>query len=56
MLTLNQPPLTQTVQSLQSSLTSLKPDNSETTQLITYALVGTVIAGLLVYEYIKKNP
>ena len=55
-LTLKPTPLTQTIQTLQSSLTSLKPDNSETAQLITYVLVGTVVAGLLVYEYIKHQP
>jgi len=40
---------------LTTSLQTLKPNNSETTQIITYALVGTVIAGLLVYQYIKQN-
>ena len=48
-------PLTQTVQQLTSSLSSLKPDNSPTAQLITYVLVGAVVAGLLVYHYIKEQ-
>ena len=47
--------LTDTVQELTTSLTALKPDNSETTQLITYVLVGTVVAGLIVYQYIKSQ-
>ena len=47
--------LVNTVKELSSSLTALKPDNSETTQLITYVLVGTVVAGLLVYHYIKSQ-
>lgn len=45
----------QTIQDLSTSLTALKPDNSETTQLITYVLIGTVIAGLFVYHYIKSS-
>lgn len=47
--------LTSTVQDLSSSLSALAPQNSETTQMITYVLVGTVIAGLLVYHYIKSQ-
>ena len=47
--------LTSTVQQLSTSLTAIKPNNSETTQIITYVLVGTVVAGLLVYHYIKNQ-
>jgi len=56
---LNQPlvsNLTNTVQQLSSSLKAIQPlGNSETTRLITYALVGTVVAGLVVYHYIKNQ-
>ena len=52
---LTTPSLTNTIQQLSTSLSALKPDNSETTQIITYALVGTVVAGLLVYHYIKSQ-
>ena len=43
------------VQELNNCLTLIKPNDSETTQLITYVLVGTVVAGLLVYQYIKSQ-
>ncbi|CAI2178371.1 2458_t:CDS:2 [Funneliformis geosporum] len=36
-----------TIQNLSTSLQALQPDNSETTKIITYALVGTVVAGAL---------
>jgi hypothetical protein len=47
--------LTSTVKELNNSLTIIRPDNSETTKLITYVLVGTVVAGLFVYHYIKQQ-
>jgi hypothetical protein len=47
--------LTSTVQELSTSLTALKPNNSETTQLITYALVATAVVGIFVYHYIKNH-
>ena len=47
--------LTSAVQELSSSLSALAPQNSETAQIITYVLVGTVVAGLLVYHYIKQQ-
>jgi hypothetical protein len=57
--------LTSTVKELSSSLKTIAPQNSEkegvyselsqTTQIITYVLVGTVIAGLVVYHYIKNH-
>ena len=47
--------LTSLVQDLNSSLTTLQPDNSETTQLITYALIATAVVGIAVYHYIKDQ-
>ncbi|CAG8637986.1 1339_t:CDS:2, partial [Paraglomus brasilianum] len=35
--------LTSTVQDLSTSLTAIKPNNSETTQIITYTLIATAI-------------
>ncbi|CAG8655670.1 8187_t:CDS:2 [Ambispora gerdemannii] len=35
--------LTSTVQQLSTSLTAIKPNNSETTQLITYTLIATAV-------------
>lgn len=49
------PNLISTVKELSSSLKTIAPQNSETTQIITYVLVGTVIAGLVVYHYIKSH-
>lgn len=49
------PNLVNTVQQLSTSLQAIQPDNSETTQLITYALVATVVAGLVVYHYIRQQ-
>lgn len=40
---------------LSQSLIALKPDNSETTKIITYALVATAIVGIFVYQYIKNS-
>lgn len=53
-------PLTQTIQALNSSLKrigfiSCQPNNSETIQAITFALVATAIVGIAVYHYIKKQ-
>ena len=47
--------LPQSVQELNTSLQALKPNNSETTQLITYALIATAMVGIFVYHYIKKQ-
>ena len=47
--------LTSTVQNLSTNLSAIQPSDNQTTQLITYALVGTVIAGLVVYHYIKQQ-
>ncbi len=40
---------------LSTSLQALKPNNSETTQLITYALIATAVVGIFVYQYIKHQ-
>lgn len=40
---------------LSSSLQALKPNNSETTQIITYALLATAVVGIFVYHYIKEQ-
>ena len=40
---------------LTSSLQALSPQPSETTQLITYALIATALVGIFVYHYIKEQ-
>ena len=47
--------LTSTVQDLSTSLTAIKPNNSETTQIITYTLIATAVVGIFVYHYIKTQ-
>ena len=47
--------LVSTVQQLSTSLSTIKPNNSETTQLITYTLIATAVVGILVYHYIKNQ-
>jgi hypothetical protein len=47
--------LTQTIQSLDSNLKRLQPNNSELTQTITYTLIATAMVGIMVYHYIKKQ-
>ena len=47
--------LTSLVTNLSTQLTSLKPDNSEVTQIITYALLATAVVGLMVYQYIREQ-
>jgi len=52
------PSLTNTLQTLSTSLSALQPvslANSETTQLITYALMATAVVGIFVYHYIKNQ-
>ncbi len=51
------PPLLNTIQNLSSSLKAVQPlslGNSETTQLITYALIATAVVGIFVYHYLKN--
>ena len=40
---------------LATSLQTLAPNNSETTQIITYALIATAVVGIFVYHYIKSH-
>lgn len=40
---------------LSTSLTAIKPNNSETTQIITYTLIATAVVGIFVYHYIKQQ-
>ena len=40
---------------LVSSLAVIKPNNSETVQIITYTLLATAIVGIFVYHYIKNQ-
>jgi hypothetical protein len=47
--------LTQTIQSLDSSLKRFQPNNSELTQTITYTLIATALVGIMVYHYIKSH-
>lgn len=47
--------LTNTAKELSASLQSIQPADNQTAQLITYALVGTVVAGIFVYHYIKSQ-
>ena len=47
--------LTKTVEDLSTNLQAIKPNNSETTQIITYALVATAVVGIFVYHYIKQQ-
>ena len=47
--------LSNTVKDLNNSLALIKPDNSETTQLITYALIATAVVGIFVYHYIRNQ-
>jgi len=50
--------LTSTIKDLSTSLKTLQPvslGNSETTQLITYALIATAVVGIFVYHYIKES-
>ena len=52
---LNPTQLLSTAQELKSSLQSIQPDNSPLTKTITFALVATVLAGIVVYHYIKSQ-
>jgi hypothetical protein len=47
--------LTQTVQTLNSNLKAIQPNNSEAVQLITYTLLATAIVGIMVYHYLKSQ-
>jgi len=47
--------LSNTVKDLNNSLALIKPHNSETTQLITYALIATAVVGIFIYHYIRHQ-
>ena len=51
----NQSNLAQSAQELSQSLQALQPQNSETAQLITYALIAAAMVGIFVYHYIKTQ-
>ena len=40
---------------LANSLKEIAPQNFETTQIITYALIATALVGIFVYHYIKQQ-
>ena len=40
---------------LSNSLKAIAPPSSETTQIITYALIATAVVGIFVYHYIKEQ-
>jgi len=52
---LNPAQLLTTAQELKQSLQSIQPDNSKTSQTITFALVATALVGIMVYHYIKAQ-
>jgi flagellar hook assembly protein FlgD len=52
---MNQLTLINQVKELKNTLATIKPNNSETTQLITYTLVGAALVGIMVYHYIKSQ-
>ena len=47
--------LLKSAQGLQQSLSQIAPDQSQTTKLVTYALVATALVGMFVYHYIKTQ-
>ena len=52
---LNPTQLLTTAQELKQSLQSIQPDNSKTSQTITFALVAVAMMGVFVYHYIKSH-
>ena len=54
LITQNPNKLPDLVQNLNSSLVALQPNRSETTQIITYALLATAVVGIMVYQYVKE--
>jgi len=47
--------LTSTIENLSTNLQAIQPTDNQNVRLITYALIGTVIAGLVVYHYIRQQ-
>jgi hypothetical protein len=43
------------IQELNNALATVKPNNSETVQLVTYTLIGVALTGIMVYSYIKSQ-
>jgi len=54
-VSLNPAQLIKSAQGLQQSLSQIAPDHSQTTKLVTYALVATALVGMFVYHYIKQQ-
>jgi hypothetical protein len=52
---LNPANLLQSAQGLQQSLSQIAPDQSQTTKIVTFALVATALVGMFVYHYIKTQ-
>jgi hypothetical protein len=52
---INPTALINSAQELKNGLTVIAPDNSKTTQVITFALTATAIVGMFVYHYIKSQ-
>ena len=52
---LNPVQLLTTAQELKQSLQTIQPDNSKTSQTITFALVAVAMLGVFVYHYIKSH-
>lgn len=56
----NETDLTKIIQGLNTGLSALEKNNvnsefSQTTQIITYALIATAVVGIFVYHYIKSQ-
>jgi hypothetical protein len=47
--------VTSLVKDLNTSLTALQPNQSQTTRLITYALIAAAVVGITVYHYIREQ-
>jgi hypothetical protein len=54
-VSLNPVKLLQSACELNQSLTAIAPDDSQTTKIITFALVSTALVGMFVYHYIKSQ-
>lgn len=47
--------ITELVKNLSTNLSTLSPNTSETTKIITYALLATAVVGISIYHYIKDQ-
>lgn len=54
-VSLNPVKLLQSARELNQSLSQIAPDNSQTTKIITFALVSTALVGMFVYHYVKSQ-